>query len=235
MASSRDGTLYNDVTIEADSSDSEADERDLLNQLDPLSSNAAQTSTGKAAAPYTAVDNGRGTGNQPVTSISSENFSDRRYTGGNTLDEPVSTTLLNDVKAIGTKLKFVLYPAGDADSRTWDLWGPLIFCLLLSLFLSFAARNNQSTAVFTGIFSLVWFGMAVVTFNLKLLGSRLSFFQSVCVLGYSLFPLVIAALVVCYSRFSSDHANPNRLPLCIQLGRVCLSQYVCMHGAPLPV
>ncbi|ORY82679.1 prolyl oligopeptidase [Protomyces lactucae-debilis] len=194
MSYDTESRLHNDVTIEADSSDSEADERDLLNRLDPLTTNTSSQAAGKASVSGYAA----GSHQEPVTSISSENFSDRRYTGSNTLDEPVSTTLLNDIKAIGTKLKFVLYPAGDADNRTWDLWGPLIFCLLLSLFLSFAARNNQSTLVFTGIFSLVWFGMAVVTFNMKLLGSKLSFFQSICVLGYSLFPLVIAALVAAF-------------------------------------
>ena len=51
------------------------------------------------------------------TSITAENVSDRRYTGGDTLDEPVSVTILNDVKAIGSKLRFVLWPQGDAHIR----------------------------------------------------------------------------------------------------------------------
>ena len=35
----------------------------------------------------------------------------------------------------------------------------------------------------------VWAGAAIVTLNAQLLGGRISFFQSVCVLGYSIFPL----------------------------------------------
>ncbi|KKK22357.1 hypothetical protein P175DRAFT_0502877 [Aspergillus ochraceoroseus IBT 24754] len=78
--------------------------------------------------------------------------------------------------------------------RDWDLWGPLIFCLLLSMFLSIA-KGEQSDLVFSGVFSLVWIGEAVVTLQIKLLGGNISFFQSVCIIGYTLFPLVIAALL----------------------------------------
>ena len=42
----------------------------------------------------------------------------------------------------------------------------------------------------------VWAGAAIVTLNAQLLGGRISFFQSVCVLGYSLFPLDVGAYVV---------------------------------------
>ncbi|KAL2167786.1 hypothetical protein VTG60DRAFT_846 [Thermothelomyces hinnuleus] len=37
--------------------------------------------------------------------------------------------------------------------------------------------------------------MAVVTVQIKLLGGNISFAQSICVIGYTLFPLVIAALL----------------------------------------
>lgn len=49
--------------------------------------------------------------------------------------------------------------------------------------------------VFTGVFFIVWCGAGVVTVNGKLLGGKLSFFQSVCVLGYCLFPLVVASII----------------------------------------
>ncbi|KAL4797100.1 hypothetical protein BDV19DRAFT_64074 [Aspergillus venezuelensis] len=78
--------------------------------------------------------------------------------------------------------------------RDWDLWGPLIFCLLLSMFLSMA-KGDQADLVFSGVFSLVWIGESVVTLQIKLLGGNISFFQSVCIIGYTLFPLVIAALL----------------------------------------
>ena len=46
------------------------------------------------------------------------------------------------------------------------------------------------------MFVVVWLGALVVTLNTKLLGGHISFFQSVCVLGYCLLPLSIA-LIVC--------------------------------------
>ncbi|KAL1891890.1 hypothetical protein Cpir12675_004779 [Ceratocystis pirilliformis] len=79
--------------------------------------------------------------------------------------------------------------------RDWDLWGPLIFCLALSVLLSIHARPEQRDAVFSGIFAMVWTGEAVVTLQIRLLGGSISFAQSVCVIGYTLFPLVIAALL----------------------------------------
>ncbi|RDA91095.1 hypothetical protein CP533_1487 [Ophiocordyceps camponoti-saundersi (nom. inval.)] len=79
--------------------------------------------------------------------------------------------------------------------RDWDMWGPLIFCLLLSLLLSFTARSDQKDAVFSGVFAIIWLGEAVVTFQIKLLGGNISFAQSVCIIGYTLFPLVLAALM----------------------------------------
>jgi len=79
--------------------------------------------------------------------------------------------------------------------RDWDLWGPLVFCLLLSLFLSFRADGEQRSLVFSGVFAMVWVGEAVVTVQIKLLGGNISFAQSVCIIGYTLFPLVIASLL----------------------------------------
>ena len=57
--------------------------------------------------------------------------------------------------------------------RDWDLWGPLIFCLLLSMFLSMRASSKQSDLVFSGVFSIVWIGEAVVTLQIKLLGGNM--------------------------------------------------------------
>lgn len=57
--------------------------------------------------------------------------------------------------------------------RDWDLWGPLIFCLLLSLLLSFTARKDQRDAVFSGVFAMIWLGEAVVTLQIKLLGGNM--------------------------------------------------------------
>lgn len=87
--------------------------------------------------------------------------------------------------------------------------------------ISLQAPPAQSLGVFTGVVVIVSVGSLVVTLNAKLLGGRVwvpqttpyllyptkltgrvvhvflrsSFFQSLCVLGYCIFPLVIAALV----------------------------------------
>lgn len=42
----------------------------------------------------------------------------------------------------------------------------------------------------------MWGGSFVVTINTKLLGGHISFFQCVCVLGYCVFPIVLAAVVI---------------------------------------
>ncbi|KAM6426962.1 protein YIPF6 isoform 3-T3 [Liasis olivaceus] len=73
-----------------------------------------------------------------------------------TLDEPVKETVMRDLKAVGKKFVHVMYPKKSSTLlRDWDLWGPLILCVLLAL----------------------------------------SFFQSLCVLGYCILPLTVALLV----------------------------------------
>lgn len=90
----------------------------------------------------------------------------------------------------------VVLQGGMSDGlRDWDLWyvyqsclsasdfgthtdklnflrGPLIFCLVLSLFLS-VAHGDQSSAVFSGVFCIVWLGEAAVTLQIKLLGGKM--------------------------------------------------------------
>jgi hypothetical protein len=80
--------------------------------------------------------------------------------------------------------------------KDWDLWGPLILCLSLSVLLSMKAPSQQAATVFAAVFCSVWAGGTVITINAQLLGGTISFFQSLCVMGYSTFPLVIAAFVI---------------------------------------
>mmetsp|Transcript_111175 Transcript_111175/g.310589 ORF Transcript_111175/g.310589 Transcript_111175/m.310589 type:complete len:244 (-) Transcript_111175:18-749(-) len=139
-----------------------------------------------------------------------------------TLDEPVRETIMRDVRSVASKLRVVLLPmdrtlpyggyAGVSQSenveltdrdkeiiqrlKDWDLWGPLIVCLALAVLLSFKAPVGQASIVFAAVFCAVWMGSAVVTINAQLLGGTISFFQSVCVLGYCVFPMTMAALAV---------------------------------------
>lgn len=100
------------------------------------------------------------------------------------------------MKQVGRKLQQVLHPKGDRSVlKDWDLWGPLILCLALAITLSTSVPSDQSVPIFTGVFVIVWLGAAVVTMNAKLLGGSVSFFQSVCVIGYCIFPLVVVAFI----------------------------------------
>jgi hypothetical protein len=62
--------------------------------------------------------------------------------------------------------------------RDWDLWGPLVFCLLLSLLLSIRAQKEQASLVFSGVFAMVWLGEVLVTMQIKLLGGNMCVFNS---------------------------------------------------------
>ncbi|KZS88059.1 Yip1-domain-containing protein [Sistotremastrum niveocremeum HHB9708] len=127
-----------------------------------------------------------------------------RYTGEETLDEPVTATITRDLLSIYHKLLQVLYPrrtgSGREVLRDWDLWGPLILCLLLGIMLSINAPHSQSLSIFTTVVGIVSVGSLVVTVQAKLLGGRVSFFQALCVLGYCVAPLDIAALIACFVR-----------------------------------
>merc|ERR1712196_35705 len=115
-----------------------------------------------------------------------------------TLDESVSETLMRDVRMVAHTIGFVVYPrAGSMKelSRNWDLWGPLVLCLFLSIVLSMNAPDDQKALVFAAVFVIVWLGSAIITINALLLGGTLSFFHSVCVLGYCVFPINVAAVL----------------------------------------
>lgn len=116
--------------------------------------------------------------------------------GPSTLDEPVLETLKRDLKAVGKKFLHVLLPRQSKSLlRDWDLWGPLILCVLLAMMLQghkVVDSNNDGGPQFAEVFVVVWVGSAVITVNSKLLGGTISFFQSICVLGYCILPLNVA-------------------------------------------
>jgi len=116
----------------------------------------------------------------------------------NTLDEPIKETFLRDVKAVGIKFYHVLYPVEKSTLLCdWDLWGPLVLCTFMATILQGSADSvNDGGPEFAQVFVIVWIGAAVVTLNSKLLGGKISFFQSVCVLGYCLTPVAVS-LIIC--------------------------------------
>ena len=96
-----------------------------------------------------------------------------------TLDEPVTDTIMRDLRMVGNKMMCVLNPrkANIQTLKDWDLWGPLILCLMLATMLSWFAPYEQKSLVFASVFVIIWCGAAVVTVNALLLGGNISFFQ----------------------------------------------------------
>lgn len=126
----------------------------------------------------------------------------------NTLDEPISKTIKRDLNAVGSKFFHVLYPVEKKSLlREWDLWGPLILCTFMAIVLQGHESSDGSGdggPQFAEVFVIVWVGSLIVTLNTKMLGGNISFFQSVCVLGYCLLPLALALLVCRILLFISD-------------------------------
>ncbi|KAL0588986.1 Protein YIPF6 [Plecturocebus cupreus] len=115
-----------------------------------------------------------------------------------TLNESVHNTIMRDLKAVGKKFMHVLYPRkSNTLLRDWDLWGPLILCVTLALMLQRDSADSEKDGgpQFAEVFVIVWFGAVTITLNSKLLGGNISFFQSLCVLGYCILPLTVAMLI----------------------------------------
>lgn len=117
----------------------------------------------------------------------------------NTLDEPLWDTIARDVKRIYLNLKLVVFPfGGDREQqshalRNWDLWGPMTFTLVLAACLS--VGYDPPSTCFSVVFSMVSLGSLVLTLNVSLIGGNIGFFQALCLLGYCLFPIDVAAIV----------------------------------------
>jgi len=127
-----------------------------------------------------------------------ENGLDRAERGQEDEGDTEETAGLTDnLRGIAGRLQDAdTYLSGEMSEelRDWDLWGPLVFSLMLSLLLSMTAKEWQDE-VFTSVFAIAWLGTIIVTFQIRLLGGKIGFFQTVSIIGYTLFPLVIAALL----------------------------------------
>lgn len=144
-----------------------------------------------------------------------------RYTGVDTLDEPVTATLARDLLSIYSKLVQVLYPRRSGEARQvlrdYDLWGPLMLCLGLAVMLSINAPPNQSLPIFSSVVVLISLGSVIVTLQTQLLGGRVSFLQAICVIGYCIAPLDIAALVAFFFKLIYI-----RVPVCLLCWAWCV-------------
>ena len=132
----------------------------------------------------------------------------------NTLDESIWKTLRRDVDRVVTNTKSVLWPFGDARDptkplREWDLWGPLVFVLLLGICLSSDA--DDASTVFSVVFATVAFGAVALTLNVVLLGGNIIFLQAISLLGYCLVPLNVAVVFMLISGRAPTGRDPAPL------------------------
>lgn len=88
------------------------------------------------------------------------------------------------------------------------------------------APENSEVTVFSAVFVIVALGSIFVTLNAKVLGGQCSVFQSVCVLGYCLFPLVLDAIILEIIRIVAFHSF--LLQLLLSVGAFLWSTF-CMH------
>ncbi|ELP94476.1 protein YIPF6, putative [Entamoeba invadens IP1] len=122
-----------------------------------------------------------------------------------TLDEPVYVTLWRELRQVFVKLFHVVVFCTKTERvlKDWDLWGPMFVCYLLALLLSINSMiankgsddDSYTSYVFSIVFISFWVGSFFISLNTKFLGGKLSTAQSVCIVGYCVFPIFLGAIV----------------------------------------
>ena len=119
------------------------------------------------------------------------------------LEESICTTITKDLKSIFTKTRYAMIPFSSEDRvhelRNWDLWGPLIFCLVLTCFISMGTSNSVNDA-FSAVYATLFVGAVVIGLNSYLIGVDASTLSMISILGYCIFPFVIVSIVNYFAR-----------------------------------
>ncbi|VWU49338.1 protein YIPF6, putative [Hepatocystis sp. ex Piliocolobus tephrosceles] len=115
-----------------------------------------------------------------------------------TMDEPVKDTVIRDVKSIYKKIQHICFHKHDNNNdiiKKWDMWGFLIIYMSLAviIFLDKEIQDNKKTFAHFSIIFII--GNLLVSLNLSLLNINIYFFQTLCTVSYSLFPMVFSAFV----------------------------------------
>ena len=129
-------------------------------------------------------------------------------------------TDLNTVKSIENDIKYQQL------FKDWDLWGPLLFCLLLATLLSLQIDVSNQGITFGFIFSFVWIGAVVTSLNASLCRVPFPVFPTVCILGYCIAPLCINALIICLISLPVRSATVT--PIWLILIKALLSIFACV-------
>ena len=138
---------------------------------------------------------------EPLGSVDSKTFN---YYDKGTLDEPVVETLKRDLFRIGRKMYSVLNPFSDVKDRPklilqWDLWGPLMFTIILACTLSI--HNKEKGEMFVLVFLIFWFCSFLIYLNGNLLGAKLGMFHVMCLIGYCMVPLNFCSILFALGSF----------------------------------
>ena len=181
---------------------------DLMNSSLPIQNIPTQQSDSAILVnnPYDKISNSndKESSNEELKPLGSVDSNTYNNNNKGTLDEAVTETLKRDVFRIGKKLYSVLNPFSNIKDRPklilqWDLWGPLIFTILLSCTLSI--NNNEKGEIFVLVFFIFWFGSFLIYLNGNLLGSKLGMFHIMCLIGYCMVPLNFSSILFALGHF----------------------------------
>jgi hypothetical protein len=170
-----------------------------INETEPLSMNILENKKGKESSGVIQVPTDIKSDNQK------DNYNLKFSSTKSTLNESIMTTINRDLLLIYTKIKYVVNPFISRDQkniqiRQWDLWGPLVLNMTLAFTLSF--NTKEKSQMTTLIFVIFWLGGVILFLNANFLGVKTSIFQMLCLLGYCLFPLNLAAIFVTLFNFN---------------------------------
>ena len=82
----------------------------------------------------------------------------------------------------------------------------IVTSLIYTSILNLGMETQDKGKSFGVLFIIMWGGAFVVTVNTKLLGGHISFFQCICVLGYCVFPIVLASVAIYAFKILGIHA-----------------------------
>jgi hypothetical protein len=84
--------------------------------------------------------------------------------------------------------------------QDYELWGPFLFTILFCSLVSLIGSSSSQESSFIIFIGIIFSANLILYLNSRLLLARVSFMQLMSVLGYSLFPFSLAALICLFVR-----------------------------------
>lgn len=104
----------------------------------------------------------------------------------NSIDESSANIVDKDPKEDPEKLAQII--------QDYELWGPFLFTILFCSLGSLIGGSSQESSFIVCV-AIIFAGNIVLYLNSRLLQAKVSFLQLASVLGYSLFPFTVGALL----------------------------------------